>query len=226
MVDPDRTADQAAGKGRHIGFSHVGAISAIGTPSMPGPCDLNHLLSVHIRATTAHSGGVESHITRRRVRVAAHRLPTHQSRWKEHGLAVSRLCGWQCHLDAADPIQHVSMSWWAIRSAVCSCGSTPAPTRTTTVSALNNNPCSPAWLRRAAPLWAACWHVGSDTVCIDGGIKRHRPTGRRGKYSKRTRQTRDGLGRADTVMAWDPVNRSLIVANIVGTMPWTVAGGS
>jgi hypothetical protein len=34
------------------------------------------------------------------------------------------------------------------------------------------------------------------------------------------------LARADTVMAWDPQNRSLIVANIVGTMPWTVASGS
>jgi CBS domain-containing protein len=32
--------------------------------------------------------------------------------------------------------------------------------------------------------------------------------------------------KADTVMAWDPQNRSLIVANIVGTMPWTVANGS
>jgi hypothetical protein len=32
--------------------------------------------------------------------------------------------------------------------------------------------------------------------------------------------------KADTVMVWDPVNRSLIVANIVGTMPWTVADGS
>jgi hypothetical protein len=30
------------------------------------------------------------------------------------------------------------------------------------------------------------------------------------------------LAKADTVMAWDPLNRSLIVANIVGTMPWTV----
>ena len=30
------------------------------------------------------------------------------------------------------------------------------------------------------------------------------------------------LARADTVMAWDPLNRVLIVANIVGTMPWTV----
>lgn len=29
------------------------------------------------------------------------------------------------------------------------------------------------------------------------------------------------LARADTVMAWDPQNRSLIIANIVGTMPWT-----
>ncbi len=34
------------------------------------------------------------------------------------------------------------------------------------------------------------------------------------------------LAKADTVMAWDPQNRALIVANIVGTMPWTVAGGS
>ncbi len=34
------------------------------------------------------------------------------------------------------------------------------------------------------------------------------------------------LAKADTVMAWDPVNRSLIVANIVGTMPWTVVAGS
>jgi hypothetical protein len=33
------------------------------------------------------------------------------------------------------------------------------------------------------------------------------------------------LARADTVMAWDPLNQSLIVANIVGTMPWTVADG-
>ncbi|HEU5439791.1 MAG TPA: hypothetical protein VFU88_10930 [Ktedonobacterales bacterium] len=29
------------------------------------------------------------------------------------------------------------------------------------------------------------------------------------------------LAKADTVMAWDPLNRALIVANIVGTMPWT-----
>lgn len=34
------------------------------------------------------------------------------------------------------------------------------------------------------------------------------------------------VAKADTVMAWDPVNRSLIIANIVGTMPWTVNGGS
>ncbi len=32
------------------------------------------------------------------------------------------------------------------------------------------------------------------------------------------------LATADTVVAWDPTNRSLIVANIVGTMPWTTAG--
>ncbi len=34
------------------------------------------------------------------------------------------------------------------------------------------------------------------------------------------------LAKADTVMAWDPMNRSLIVANIVGTMPWTTASSS
>lgn len=30
------------------------------------------------------------------------------------------------------------------------------------------------------------------------------------------------LSQADTVLAWDPVNRTLIAANIIGTMPWTV----
>jgi hypothetical protein len=29
------------------------------------------------------------------------------------------------------------------------------------------------------------------------------------------------LAKADTVMMWDPVNRTMIIANIVGTMPWT-----
>jgi hypothetical protein len=29
------------------------------------------------------------------------------------------------------------------------------------------------------------------------------------------------LAQANTVMAWDPVNRALIIANIRGTMPWT-----
>jgi hypothetical protein len=29
------------------------------------------------------------------------------------------------------------------------------------------------------------------------------------------------LAPADTVLAWDPVNRTLIAANIVGQMPWT-----
>jgi hypothetical protein len=29
------------------------------------------------------------------------------------------------------------------------------------------------------------------------------------------------LARADTVLMWDPADRTLIVANIVGTMPWT-----
>jgi hypothetical protein len=32
------------------------------------------------------------------------------------------------------------------------------------------------------------------------------------------------LAQADTVMEWDPLHRALIVANIVGTMPWTAAG--
>jgi hypothetical protein len=30
------------------------------------------------------------------------------------------------------------------------------------------------------------------------------------------------LVRADTVLAWDPTNRALIIVNIDGTMPWTV----
>jgi hypothetical protein len=30
------------------------------------------------------------------------------------------------------------------------------------------------------------------------------------------------LAKADTVMAWDPLDQTLIVANIIGTMPWTV----
>ncbi len=34
------------------------------------------------------------------------------------------------------------------------------------------------------------------------------------------------LAQADTVTAWDPTNRTLIIANIVGTMPWTVAGSA
>jgi hypothetical protein len=29
------------------------------------------------------------------------------------------------------------------------------------------------------------------------------------------------LARADTVLLWDPANRTLIAANIVGMMPWT-----
>ena len=29
------------------------------------------------------------------------------------------------------------------------------------------------------------------------------------------------LAQADTTLAWDPTNHTLIVANIVGTMPWT-----
>jgi hypothetical protein len=31
------------------------------------------------------------------------------------------------------------------------------------------------------------------------------------------------LSQADTVLFWDPTNRTLIAANIVGEMPWTVA---
>jgi hypothetical protein len=29
------------------------------------------------------------------------------------------------------------------------------------------------------------------------------------------------LSQADTVLAWDPTNATLIAANVVGTMPWT-----
>jgi hypothetical protein len=29
------------------------------------------------------------------------------------------------------------------------------------------------------------------------------------------------LTRSDTVLVWDPVNRTLIAANLRGTMPWT-----
>ncbi len=29
------------------------------------------------------------------------------------------------------------------------------------------------------------------------------------------------LTQADTVLAWDPANRTLIAANLVGRMPWT-----
>ena len=34
------------------------------------------------------------------------------------------------------------------------------------------------------------------------------------------------LAQADTVMMWDPPNETLIVANVVGRMPWTVRAGS
>ena len=34
------------------------------------------------------------------------------------------------------------------------------------------------------------------------------------------------LAQAGTVMMWDPPNRVLIVANVVGQMPWTVRDGS
>ena len=33
------------------------------------------------------------------------------------------------------------------------------------------------------------------------------------------------LAQADTVLAWDPHNRTLIAANIVGRMPWTTRDG-
>ena len=29
------------------------------------------------------------------------------------------------------------------------------------------------------------------------------------------------LAQTDTTLAWDPVNQTLIIANIIGTMPWT-----
>lgn len=31
------------------------------------------------------------------------------------------------------------------------------------------------------------------------------------------------LSQSDTVLVWDPTNRTLIAANIVGTMPWTTS---
>lgn len=31
------------------------------------------------------------------------------------------------------------------------------------------------------------------------------------------------LSQANTVLAWDPTNRTLIAANVVGEMPWTQA---
>lgn len=34
------------------------------------------------------------------------------------------------------------------------------------------------------------------------------------------------LAQAKTVMMWDPLNQTLIVANIIGTMPWTVTDGA
>ena len=34
------------------------------------------------------------------------------------------------------------------------------------------------------------------------------------------------LAQADTVLMWDPPNQTLIVANVVGQMPWTVRDGS
>lgn len=33
------------------------------------------------------------------------------------------------------------------------------------------------------------------------------------------------LAQADTVMMWDPADQTLIVANVVGQMPWTVRDG-
>jgi hypothetical protein len=34
------------------------------------------------------------------------------------------------------------------------------------------------------------------------------------------------LAGADTVLAWDPEGPTLIVANIVGQMPWTARAGT
>jgi hypothetical protein len=34
------------------------------------------------------------------------------------------------------------------------------------------------------------------------------------------------LARADTTLAWDPSNHTLIIANIIGTMPWTQQHGT
>lgn len=33
------------------------------------------------------------------------------------------------------------------------------------------------------------------------------------------------LARAEAVLLWDPTNRTLIAANVVGTMPWTAQPG-
>jgi hypothetical protein len=34
------------------------------------------------------------------------------------------------------------------------------------------------------------------------------------------------LAQADTVMMWDPANQTLIAANVVGKMPWTIRDGN
>ena len=34
------------------------------------------------------------------------------------------------------------------------------------------------------------------------------------------------LAQAGTVMVWDPANQTLIAANVVGQMPWTVRDGN
>jgi hypothetical protein len=34
------------------------------------------------------------------------------------------------------------------------------------------------------------------------------------------------LTQAGTVMMWDPPNQTLIAANVVGQMPWTIRDGS
>ena len=34
------------------------------------------------------------------------------------------------------------------------------------------------------------------------------------------------LAQAGTVMVWDPVNQTLIAANVIGQMPWTVRHGN
>jgi hypothetical protein len=39
--------------------------------------------------------------------------------------------------------------------------------------------------------------------------------------SRATMNALAALAQADTTLTWDPTNHTLIIANIIGTMPWT-----